>query len=146
MAHRFPAARGAAVLLLALGAAVQAEQFEQLGRFQAHYSVVPTTLLNPAIATDYGITRARDRALVNIAVIDPESGPVPADVSGTVRDLLSVERTLDFTEVREGEAIYYLTTVEHGDEETLRFFIDVETPDGVSHRLEFQEKLYWENR
>jgi hypothetical protein len=83
---------------------------------------------------------------VNIALIDPQSGPVPAEVSGSVRDLLSRERTLAFTEVREGEAVYYLATIEHGDEETMRFFVDVETPDGTSHRLEFQQKLYWTDR
>lgn len=135
-----------ALLSLAHSVPVQAEQFQQLGRFEAHYSVIPTTLLKPAIAADYDITRARDRALVNIALIDPQSGPVPAEVSGSVRDLLSVERRLQFTEVREGEAVYYLATIEHGDEETMRFFVDVETPDGVSHRLEFQQKLYWTDR
>jgi len=145
LAHRFPAALGTVLLLAGLVAPAAAEQFEQLGRFEAHYSVVPTTMLKPAIAADYGITRARDRALVNIAVIDPASGPVPATVGGTVRDLLSVEQPLEFAEVREGEAIYYLTTVTHGNEETLRFFVDVETPDGSSHRLEFQQKLYWDN-
>jgi len=146
LAHRFPAALSAVLLLAVLAAPAGAEQFEQLGRFEAHYSVVPTTMLKPAIAADYGITRARDRALVNIALIDPQSGPLPAGVSGSVRDLLSVERPLEFTEVREGDAVYYLATIEHGDEETMRFFVDVETPDGASHRLEFQQKLYWTNR
>jgi len=148
-AHRLPAAIGVvvlAVMSLTHSLPVRAEQFQQLGRFEAHYSVIPTTLLKPAIAADYDITRARDRALVNIAVIDPQSGPVPAGVSGTVRDLLSVERPLEFTEVREGEAVYYLATIEHGDQETMRFFVDVETPDGVSHLLEFQQKLYWTDR
>ncbi|NBC22494.1 MAG: DUF4426 domain-containing protein [Gammaproteobacteria bacterium] len=149
MAPRLSAGIGVVALVL-LGLAhsvpVQAEQFQQLGRFEAHYSVIPTTLLKPAIAADYDITRARDRALVNIALIDPQSGPVPAEVSGSVRDLLSLERPLAFTEVREGEAVYYLATIEHGDEETMRFFVDVETPDGTSHRLEFQQKLYWTDR
>ena len=123
-----------ALLSLAQSVPVRAEQFQQLGRFEAHYSVIPTTLLKPAIAADYDITRARDRALVNIALIDPQSGPVPAEVSGSVRDLLSLERPLAFTEVREGEAVYYLATIEHGDEETMRFFVDVETPEiGRAH-------------
>lgn len=143
---RLPAAVGVvalALLSLAHSLPARAEQFQQLGRFEAHYSVIPTTLLKPAIAADYDITRARDRALVNIALIDPQSGPVSAEVSGIVRDLLSLERPLAFTEVREGEAVYYLATIEHSDEETMRFFVDVETPDGTSHRLEFQQKLYW---
>jgi hypothetical protein len=124
-------------------APASAEQFERINGYQAHYSVVPTTFLKPAVAADYDIVRARDRALVNIAVIDPGAGPVPATVSGTVTDLLGNTTDLDFREVREGEAIYYLATARHGDEETLRFRIDVSTPDAGAHQLAFQQKLYW---
>lgn len=127
---------------VAPGAAV-AEQFERIGPYEAHYSVVSTTFLKPAVAADYGIVRARDRALVNIAVIDPAAGPVPATVTGTVTDLLGTTRDLEFREVREGEAIYYLATARHGDEETLRFRIDVATPEAGPHQLAFQQKLYW---
>ena len=132
----------ACLVAIAPGAAV-AEQFERIDGYEAHYSVVSTTFLKPAVAADYGIVRARDRALVNIAVIDPATGPVAATVTGTVTDLLGNTSDLEFQEVREGEAIYYLATTRHGDEETLRFRIDVATPDAGAHQLAFQQKLYW---
>lgn len=142
--------RLAAALALLLGALLagpaRAGQTQQLGDYQAHYTVLPTMFLKPAIAADYGITRARNRALVNVAIIDPDTGPVAARVSGRTRDLLSQERTLPFEEVREGDAVYYLATLEHDDRETVRFFIDVRTPDGRQHSLEFQQELYWQNR
>lgn len=123
--------------------AAMAEQFEPIGAYEAHYSVVSTTFLKPAVAAGYDIVRARDRALINIAVVDPATGPVPATVSGTVTDLLGNTRDLEFREIREGAAIYYLATARHGDEETLRFRIDVTMPETGTHQLAFQQKLYW---
>ena len=81
-----------------------------------------------------------------MGILHPDSGPVTARVSGNVKDLLSQVRPLTFDEVAEGEAVYYLTTLRHDDQETLRFTIDVETPDGARHQLSFQQKLYWEDR
>lgn len=136
----------AVLATLGLAAAAGAEQFQRLGEYQAHYNVLPTTFLNPEVAADYGITRARDRALVNVAVVHPETGPVQATVTGTFKDLLGTVRELEFTEVVEGDAVYYLATLTHGDRETMRFAIDVRTPDGRTHALTFQQKLYWEDR
>lgn len=128
-----------------LTAAVHAEQKQDIGGYEAHYSVIATTFLRPEIAADYGITRARDRALINVAIIDPAAGPVKAEVSGTVKDLLSQTRALVFSEVEEGEAVYYLATLRHDDQETLRFTVTVRTPDGASHELRFQQKMYFED-
>lgn len=119
-----------------------AEQFKRLGGYEGHYSLVPTTFLTPEVAADYGITRARDRALLNVSIIQPGAGPVRAQVSGTVKDLLGSVRELAFEEVIEGDSVYYLATVRHGAEEVLRFAIDVRTPDGGRHRLAFQQKTY----
>ncbi|MEQ8858306.1 MAG: DUF4426 domain-containing protein [Pseudomonadales bacterium] len=139
---------GAAVALLALGTwlPASAEQFRQLGAYQGHYSLVPTTFLSPEVAADYGITRGRDRALLNVSIIDPDAGPVRAEVTGTVRDLLGIVQPLEFEEILEGDAVYYLATVKHADQEVLRFAIDVRTPDGASHLLTFQQKTYWDDR
>lgn len=133
------------ITVLGLTAAVHAEQKQDIGGYEAHYSVIATTFLRPEIAADYGITRARDRALLNVAIIDPATGPVKAAVSGTVKDLLSQTRALEFSEVEEGEAVYYLATLRHDDQETLRFTVTVRTPDGASHELRFQQKMYFED-
>ncbi len=124
--------------------ALQAERMQRLGAYEVHYSLIPTLMLKPDIAAGYGISRGNDRALLNVSVIDPGNGPVQAGVDGVVRDLLGLTRTLDFQEVVEGEAVYYLATLRHDDQETLRFDIDIATPDGRRHRLEFQQKMYRE--
>lgn len=132
------------IVLLALLPVTQAvaEQFKRLGGYEGHYSLVPTTFLTPEVAASYGITRARDRALLNVSIIQPGTGPVRAEVSGSVKDLLGSVRELQFEEVIEGDSVYYLATIRHGEEEVLRFAIDVRTPDGGRHQLGFQQKTY----
>lgn len=148
VARRLPGPAGIlwlALLAIVIGTpAARAERMQRLGSYEVHYSLIPTLMLKPDIAAGYGISRSRDRALLNVSVIDPATGPVKARVDGVVRDLLGLTRTLEFQEVVEGEAVYYLATLRHDDQETLRFDIGIATPDGQSHRLEFQQKMYRE--
>ena len=134
----------AAALLLAASAA--AERKQAISSFEAHYTLVPTLFLKPAVAADYGITRSRDRALLNVSVLDADGRPVRVQISGSVRNLLEQQQTLDLREVTEGEAVYYMTEVRHTDREVLRFRFDVVTPDGGRHQFDFQQQMYWEGR
>lgn len=133
-----------ALLAGALASAAHAERMQRLGGYEVHYSLIPTLMLNPTVASGYGISRGRDRALLNVSVIDPDRGPVRATLDGTAKDLLGLVRALEFREVTEGEAVYYLATLRHDDQEVLRIAVDIQTPDGQTQRLEFQQKMYWE--
>lgn len=133
-----------ALLLIAAGAS--AEQMQKLGDWEVHYVLVPTTFLNKDIAADYQIERGRDRALVNISILDNAGNPVVADVSGRVINLLSQSENLQFREVTEGPAVYYLADVRHTDRDVLRFEIQIVPPDQTSQLLKFQQKVYWEGR
>ena len=137
---------GAAMLGALLALPAWAERMERLGPFEAHYSLFPTLMLSPDVAGNYGIARGRDRALLNVSILDGDGKPVRAEVSGVVRDLLGQPKPIGFREVLEGEAVYYLAEIRHADEEVLRFTIDVRTPDGVSRSFAFQQKMYWEER
>ena len=120
------------------------ERMQRMGEFEAHYSLVPTTLLNADVATRYRISRGRDRALLNVTILDADARPVQARVSGVVRDLLGQVRDIDFQQVLDGEAVYYLAVIRHDDQEVLRFSIDVGIPGGGAHELAFQQKMYWQ--
>lgn len=122
-----------------------AEQKQRLGSFDVHYVVVRSTFFNAAIAEKYGIVRGRDRALMNISVLD-EDQPVAVELSGQAINLLEQRAELEFREVREGTAIYYLAEVRYTDRETLRFRVAITTPDGVERELSFQQKMYWDGR
>lgn len=123
-----------------------AEQKQMLGPFEAHYVVVQSTFFSEEVATKYAITRGRDRALMNLSFLDASQTPVAVTLSGVSKNLLSQEVDLAFREVREGPAIYYLAEVRHTDRETLRFRIEVTTPDGEVRELSFQQQMFWDGR
>lgn len=127
-----------------LAVTVAAEQKRRLGNHDVHYIVLPTTFLQPAIASQYNLPRGRDRALVNISVLTPGGQPVVAKVSGTATNLIGQAQELDFREVREGKAVYYLAVARTTNEEHLRFAITITTDNGDSHTLEFRQKMYWD--
>ena len=124
-----------------LCAHASAEQFARLGSFDVHYVVIPTVFLQPDVAAQYGLVRANDRALVNISILR-DGTPVAATLDGAVTNLLSQRTALEFREVREGSAIYYLASVRHVEEEMLRFDIEIQPEGGGKERLRFQQKLY----
>ncbi len=131
---------------LSLAGAARAEQMKPLGPYEAHYVVVQTTFLSAKIAEQYGIVRGRDRAFVNLSFLDESSTPVPVSLAGTVTNLLSQIIDLEFREVREGPAIYYIAELKASDQETLRFQVDVTTPDGETRELRFQHQIFWDGR
>jgi len=133
-------------LAVITSAQAHAEQKKMLGPYEAHYVVVQSTFFSEDVAAKYDIVRGRDRALMNVSFLDESLTPVPVQLTGTVKNLLSQEADLDFREVREGPAIYYLAEVRHTDRETLRFRIEVTTPDGEVRALEFQQQMFWDGR
>ena len=138
------AVRPLAVLILLAGTLAHAEQKAVFGEHELHYVVFNTTFLKPEIASRYGITRGRDKALVNVSVLDGAGRAVAAPVAGKVTNLLGQERTLAFRRFDEGEAIYYLATLTYEHLEALRFEIVAELPGHGPARVRFQQTLHFE--
>lgn len=137
------------LLALALMFAVTpatAEQYEKLGPFDVHYVVVPSSFFSPEIAERYDIVRGRDRALMNVSVLDAGQTAVAVAIAGTATNLLGQQQALEFREVREGDAVYYLAQVRYTDRETLRFAVDITAPEDVTRTLQFQQQMYWDDR
>ncbi len=133
----------ALLLFVALGASAQ--QSERFGPYELHYSVVNTTFLEPRVASSYGITRSKNRAILNLAVrehVGDASQPRGMQLQGNTRDLIT-GRELEFLEVREGEAIYYLAEFRFINEEWRFFTIDFR-PEGADEtfRFELKHQLY----
>ncbi len=138
-------ARWTFALLLACATVLgQAEQRQSFGGWDVHYVVLPTGFLKPAIAAQYGITRGRDRALVNVSVLDPTGTPRKVRIEGSAKNLLGQLQPLAFREVTEGDAVYYLAAIKHTHEEVLRFDVSVTASEAPPMRLRFQQKLYWQ--
>ncbi len=130
-------------MALALVATAHAEQMVTSGHYEVHYQALATTFLTPDVAANYGIKRSRYMGLLNLSVLDKgEQGkPAAAKLSGTARNLLGNQIDLDFKEIREGQAIYYIAQVPHANEETYRFDIQVSTDDSTI-KVNFEHKFY----
>jgi hypothetical protein len=108
--------------------------------------VVSTTFLEPETAARYGLVRARDRAFLNIALREqtPEGGDraASARLEGRSWDFYQ-NAFLEFREIREGDAIYYIADFEFNDGE-IRFFNLLLLPEGESRsqQLKFHQKIY----
>lgn len=134
------------VVALVCGAA-RAQHSERFGPYELHFSVVNTTFLDPKVAGAYGITRGEKRAILNLALredlADGESAPRAMQIEGTVRDLIQSRQALDFKEIREQGAIYYIAEFRFINEEW-RFF-DIEFRPEGSDRVfshSFKRQLY----
>jgi hypothetical protein len=119
----------------------RAQQSEIFGPYELHYSVVNTTFLDPKVAGLYGITRGEKRAILNLAVreIGPDGSDARAmQLKGRTWDLIQ-NQSLEFKEIREGPAIYYIAEFKFINEEWRFFEIDFR-PEGSSETLHFKLK------
>ncbi len=133
----------ALLLFTAVGAAAQ--QSERFGPYELHYSVVNTTFLEPRVASTYGIVRGKNRAILNLAVrehVGDSTRPRSMLLQGSTRDLITAQ-ALEFQEVREGEAVYYIAEFRFINEEWRFFTVDFR-PEGAEEtfRFELKHQLY----
>ncbi len=135
--------------LLLLAPAAQADQFQQFGNYQVHYIVFNSTELDPAIARNYGIKRSGRLAFINVSLLHTAPGRlpvgVPASISGTATNLIQQQRSLEFREIRETGAVYYVATLSVSNEEIYRFDLAV-VPEGATAPLQvkFEQKVWVE--
>jgi hypothetical protein len=123
---------------------VQAENMKKMGSMNVHYMAIGATFLTPEIARAYGIERSRYNGLINISVLNnqlPGNPAMEVAITGQAINDIGQYKTLDFKQVKEGDAIYYLAQVSYSDEETIRFEIDI-TDGKETHHLSFKQKFY----
>ena len=123
-----------------------AQQSQTFGPYELHYNVVNTTFLSPQIAETYGITRGEKRAFLNLAVrentVTGSSEARAMALQGKTWDLIQ-NQALNFTEIREGEAVYYIAEFSFINEEWRFFEIDFR-PVGSdqTYTYKFKHQLY----
>ena len=129
-------------LITLLATTAAADQFKSFDGIDVHYVVVNTLFLQPDIAARYNVTRANDRAIVNLSVIDDKATALSAEVTGSTINLLSQTAPLQFAEIKEGEAIYYVAPLRYTDKDVLRFRVTITVPDRAPMNLEFQQQMF----
>lgn len=133
-----------AALWMAAGVWAEDRPFREFGDYRVHFSAFNSSFVDPEIAAAYDIVRGRDRGLINIAVVPTDTmGGRPAQVSGHVSNIFAQRQQLDFFEVREGDAVYYLAPFRFEHEDSLTFHITVKpVPDLPSYTFSFQKTFY----
>jgi hypothetical protein len=139
-----------AIALLALAlvpAAVQAENATSVGDYVVHHNAFTTSTLRPEVARAYDVPRSKNRGMVVITVLKRVMGttaePVAATIRGDAYNLSRQNRGVQFREVNEGNAIYYLATFRVDNEETLDFNLEVQ-PQGRDRpiHVEFRQQFF----
>jgi hypothetical protein len=103
-------------------------------------------MVTPEVAQSYGFTRARNRALLNISVIDSTTKkPLPAVVTGTRTNIIGQVLPLEFLQIKEQNAIYYIAQLRFTEEEMWRFELKIQ-PDLNANAipLKFNQTFYLE--
>jgi hypothetical protein len=124
-----------------------AENSKEFGDYVIHYNAFRSDTISPEVAKQYGLTRANNRVLINIAVLkkvmDTTGKPTSSQVTGHASNLTGQLKNLEFKEITEGNAIYYLANTTISDGEFLKFDIKIK-PDGETRaaRLRFDKRFF----
>jgi selenophosphate synthase len=112
-----------------------------------HYVVFNSTFVTPKVARSYELKRNGYIATVNVSVLDRMSNGKPAmdvAISGTAKNLVGQVKTLEFKQIKEGAAIYYLAQFPFANEETYNFTLNIDAGLKGKGPIKFSQKLYVE--
>ena len=121
----------------------QADQAIQWQGYDIHYTTLSSRLIPADVAKLHGIIRADNRMVTNLSIrktskTGEKGDPVTASIHGTATNLLNQQSVLDFTEVLEPNAIYYLANQLVDERDTLRYSISIQPQSSeATYLLEF---------
>jgi len=124
-----------------------AESSKEFGDYVVHYNAFRSDTISPEVAKQYGLTRANNRVLINIAVLkkvmNTTGKPTASKVTGHASNLTGQLKQLEFKEIKEGNAIYYLAETKISDGEFLKFDLKI-MPEGETRaaRLNFDKRFF----
>ncbi|PCI08724.1 MAG: hypothetical protein COB77_01660 [Gammaproteobacteria bacterium] len=136
------------ILAISLGSVnTFAENSQEFGDYVIHYNAFRSDTISTEVAKQYGLTRANNRVLINIAVLkkvlNTTGKPTSSVITGHASNLTGQLKQLEFKEIKEGTAIYYLADTKISDGEFLKFNIKI-IPEGETRaaRLKFDKRFF----
>ena len=120
--------------------AIKGERQEKFGDVTVHYNTFNSTYLTPDIAKSAELIRSKNQGVINISVLK-EGKPLMAQVSGSVKDLTSQTVPLQFKQITEQGAIYYIAQYPVDQQEVRTFDIKVQTGDKIN-TINFNQELF----
>ncbi len=132
-------------ILLAMLVSVEqasADQFISWQGYEIHYSSFSSLIIPADVAGVHGITRAKNRIITNISIRQGDDS-VAANIKGSAVNLLGQSLSLEFSEVVEQNAIYYLANHVINEKDSIKFKIDIQPVNTTdTYHLQFSRHYY----
>jgi len=121
-----------------------AENSQPIGNYIVHYNALSTETLPPTVAKAYGITRSKNKGLLNISVLKKGAGfqGVDADINVSATNLTGQLRNIELRKIVEQNAVYYISEFSISDRETLDFSIQVKTADNQTGNIKLRQQFF----
>ena len=119
---------------------IKGDRQEKFGDTTVHYNTFNSTFLTPEVAKATELTRSKNQGVINISVLK-DGKPQVAQVTGTVKDLTSQSVPLNFKQITEQGAIYYIAQYPVEQQETRTFEIKVQNGDKIN-TINFNQELF----
>ena len=125
---------------LVIGSVSQAENAKEYADHIVYYNAFPTDSLPSQMTKQYGLKRSKNYAMINISVMEKAAGiptGVKSKVTGNLKNLMGQSRAIEFREIKEGAAIYYIAQIGIQTKEVVNFNIDI-VPEGSSEKYDIK--------
>ncbi|MHC8317284.1 DUF4426 domain-containing protein [Pseudomonas sp. LB3P31] len=119
---------------------IKGDRQEKFGDVTVHYNTFNSTFLTPDIAKAAELTRSKNQGVINVSVLK-DGKPQMAQVSGTIKDLTSQSVKLNFRQITEQGAIYYIAQYPVDQQEVRTFEIKVQNGDKIN-TINFNQELF----
>lgn len=126
----------------------QGEKKQVFGDYEVHYIGLNSSFLTPEVAEAYAIPRSRSLGYLNICILKKTDQPGILDaltgrVSGTMKNLIGQKKQLEFREVKERDAVYYISTFRFDENDVYKIELQV-SPEGETRTFDvkFDQRFY----
>ena len=127
-------------IFLVAGFSAHAENAKEFSKHIVYFNAFPTDSLPPQMTKQYGLKRSKNYAMINISVMEKGAGVptgVRSKVTGIMKNLMAQSQALEFKEIKEGKAVYYIAQVGVQSKQIVNFFIDIK-PEGSDEKYEIK--------
>lgn len=125
--------------------AAQQEAVSRIGDVTVRASVVPTQSLSEEVARTYGLPRRPGTLMLLVGVRqgpEAQETSLPATVTAVATDLGGRRQPIALRELRSGELLDYVGTLEVTPPDTLRFDVTVVREGGARSDMQFTREFH----
>ncbi len=132
-------------LLFISATQVQADNSKEYAEHIVYVNAFPTDSLPSEMTKQYGLKRSKNYALVNVSVMEKGTGTpvgVKSKVTGVLKNLMGQSQKLEFREIQEGQAVYYIAQVGVQSREVVNFLIEIKPESNQeTYEIKFSKKF-----